>query len=367
MGAMSAAEAFASASALYVDEARQAAPIDVRAWGMVVDAQRALFSNGHLAVSMVCLLQCAAIAYFIAYRLPRKSASGLRGKVLMYCAATGVFSAVYAFTGHTWASNLLAIWHNHAEVQLLAVALASRRTWPRYRKWSLVYSAVYAVVSLLVTVKNSRRVWTMVGIVWDGMLPVAFAARYFRSGRDPVWVPGFWAAVLHLVSITVLLTMVDGFAQWFALLLPPTFAALALFVIRWERLSVTRLAGLGQLTADRHGDPPAPSTTTATATRAGNNSKGATRTQRATGSGSGDTSGSAVTAGNSSASGQADGTNVSRDIDASALPDHMFVYLWVGIVVVIGLPMSGILYGPRLMGNVMKALAPLLPAGAIEV
>ena len=33
---------------------------------------------------------------------------------------------------------------------------------------------------------------------------------------------GFVAAVIHLLSITQLLTMVDGVAQWFALLMPPT-------------------------------------------------------------------------------------------------------------------------------------------------
>lgn len=309
MATLSAAEAFSTGSALHVDESRQAAPIDVRAWGLAVDPQRALFSNAHLAVAVVSLLQCSAIMVFIAWQ--RGPASTVRKKVMAYCLATAVFSGVYGFTGHTWASNLLAIWHNHTEVQLLAVALARQRSWRKYTRWSLVYSIAYAVVSLVATVKNSRRVWTMVGIVWDGMLPVCFSLRYYRSKRNPMWVPGFWGAVFHLISITVLLTMVDGFAQWFSLLLPPTFAALAVFVMRWERRSLSSIVGLNGITVG----------------------KGAAGSHR----------------------------------DAGAVGDHVFVYLWIGIVVVLGLPMAGILYGPRVMGATMQHIGRLLPEGAVKL
>lgn len=338
--ATSAAEAFASAAALHVDESRQAAPIDVRAWGLVVDPQRALFTNGHLAVALVCLVQCGAIAAAIGCCLPGR-ASVVRKRVLEYCVATAVFSAAYAFTGHTWVSNLLAVWHNHTEVQLIAVALVARPSWRKYHRLSLLYSVGYAVVTMMASVKNSRRVWTMVGIVWDGMLPLAFAARYLRSRRAPLWVPGFWAAVFHLVSITVLLTMVDGFAQWFSLLLPPTFVALGLFVVKWERHDLGRLAGLGGLTAGAA--IPAPDDRAE-----GHPSKA--KASRTNGGGP---------------TGNARQRSLTLSQTAGALPDRVFVYLWVGVVFAAGLPMAGILYGPRAVSAGMAALRPLLPEGAI--
>jgi len=329
--ATTAAEAFATASALYVDESRQAAPVDVRVWGLVVDPQRALFSNGHLAVAMVALVQCALIFLVMRKCFPGGTVSEVRRKVLEYCLASGMFSAVYAFTGHTWASNLLALWHNHTEVMIIAIALVSPSSWPKINKLSLIYSGGYALFTLVATVKNARRVWTLVGIVWDGMLPLAFALRYFRSGRASVWIPGFFGSVFHLASILVLLTMVDGFAQWFSLLIPPTFVCLAWFVFRWERHQVSQLPGLRGLTVG----PPLPSSM-------GGSTISPKPQHR-----------------------KAPFGNPSVSWLRGALPEQAFVYLWVGVVVFVGLPMLGVLYGPRLVSTFMSHLAQVLPAGAV--
>ena len=43
--------------------------------------------------------------------------------MLGYCICTSVFIVTYAFTGHTFVSNLMALGHNHWEIQLIAIAL----------------------------------------------------------------------------------------------------------------------------------------------------------------------------------------------------------------------------------------------------
>lgn len=122
--------------------------------------------------------------------------------------------------------------HTDVELPLLAVVWLPAR---------------YACWSCMVSVKTGRRAWTLVGYIWDGMFPLAFLVRYWRTKRDKKFLCvllmgvaqvawycnpshcgidkrrfGFVAAVIHLLSITQLLTMVDGVAQWFALLMPPT-------------------------------------------------------------------------------------------------------------------------------------------------
>lgn len=264
------------------------APIDLTNLGWEVDPQRALFHSHHLVLTSIAIVQCMVVTALVCW-FPGKSY--VRKQVINYCVWSGIFSGVYAFSGHSWISNIMAVMHNHCEIQLIVIALFNKKSWPKFRKYSYYYLALYAFASLFVSVKTGRRAWTMVGITWDGMFPLAFAVRYYRT-RQKMWCYGIVAAVVHFCSIIVLLTMVDGFAQYFALLLPPTYIPLALFAFQYERLTLDSLPGMN----------------------------GASKAQ--------------------------DGE----------LPESAFFSLYAATVLALGIPLGGLLYGPRLLARLIPGV-----------
>ena len=48
------------------------------------------------------------------------------------------------------------------------------QAWPKYRRYSIIYFGLYAVLQTVVSVKTGRRIWVFVGFIWDGMLPIAY-------------------------------------------------------------------------------------------------------------------------------------------------------------------------------------------------
>lgn len=88
--------------------------------------------------------------------------------------------------------------HTDVELPLLAVM------------W---FPARYACWSCMVSVKTGRRAWTLVGYIWDGMFPLAFLVRYWRTKRDKKFLCVLLMGVLRflgaVVSHTVALANAD--------------------------------------------------------------------------------------------------------------------------------------------------------------
>lgn len=219
-----------------------AAPIDLRAYGVEVDPQLAFFRKPHLVVALVTLLQATLVTVILGLK---RNPGYVRRNVVAYCAGTIIFSLVYAFTGHTTFSNFLAVAHNHWEVQLISISLVNAERWTKFRRVSLLYYMLFACLSLFASVKTGRRLWTMFGIIYDGMLPITYGIRHLRAGGgDTPWKYGFVASVLHLLSILILLSLVDDVAQYFSLLVPPTCIGWAFFVVKYESRSIRESIGV---------------------------------------------------------------------------------------------------------------------------
>lgn len=209
-----------------------AAPIDLRGYGVEVDPQLAFFGRSHVVVAAAAVVQ-GAVACIILWIIPKPTY--VRKHVLAYNIATLIFSATYALTGHTYFSNFLAVAHNHWEIQLVAFGLARRESWTKYNRLSKLYYGFYAVLTAFSTVKTGRRVWTLVGLVWDMLLPVVYTLRAVVVRRNRIaWLCGAAASFLHLASILILLSLKDGVAQYFSLLLAPSTLAWSAFAIKLE-------------------------------------------------------------------------------------------------------------------------------------